>query len=665
MSEKFSLIFEPLKIGSVEIKNRIAMAPMGLMGLLNRDGTPTKRWMDCYIERARGGTGLIITGAFQVENDIEGMVPGGPIMSHAILASFAELAETVHALGSKVFIQLGLGCGRVGPPIFYQRTPPAPSEIPNYWEPQVTCRELKIEEIEQKIRAAGKAAEICAMAGVDGVEIHAMHEGYLIDQFAISLFNKRTDRYGGDLVGRLRFATEIVQEIKSKVAKDFPVILRFSVKSYIKDLNKGALPGEEFEEKGRDIEEALEAAKILEKAGYDAFDADAGTYDSWYWAHPPNYQKHGLYLPLTEQLKKVVKVPVIVAGRMDIPDMAEKAIAEGKADMVALGRGLLAEPHWVKKLQRNKTEHVRPCLGCHDGCVGRLLHGRPVCCAVNPAAGREHDYELRPSLKPQKVIVIGGGVAGLEAARVASLRGHRVTLFEMRDSLGGHLVAGSVPEFKKDTRRLLNWYKAEFEDLDIDVKLRAEFRPEFIGHENDDVVFIVATGSKPCLPDIPGIDRNIVATASEVLLGKKRAGEKVVIVGGGLVGCETALWLAEEGRQVCLVEMLGDLMIGSLPVPHPNRIMLIDLLKLKKVRIMTNHTLCEVKEGSVCLAGKNLEKQEIEADTVVLSVGLNPNNKIYNVLSAKTKNLYLIGDAREPRNIMGAIWDAYEVSRSL
>jgi 2-enoate reductase len=663
MSNKFNKLLEPIKIGKVEIKNRIAMAPMGVLGLTNPDGSLNKRGVDYYIERARGGTGLIITGAFKVEREIDSCAPS-ILFSEASLASFAELAEAVHALGSKIFVQLTAGFGRVGHPMMLLKQPVAPSAIPNYWNPSITCRELKTEEVEHIVECFGEAAEICAMAGIDGVEIHAVHEGYLLDQFTIAMFNRRTDKYGGDLRGRLTFPIEILQEIKKKVGINFPVQLRFSVKSYVKDWRQGGLAGEEFKEKGRDLEEGLEVAKILEAAGYDSFDADAGTYDSWYWAHPPTYQEHGLYLPLTEKLKKVVKVPVVVAGRMGIPELAEKAIEEGKADMVALGRGLLADPYWVKKIEEDKPEHIRPCLGGQDGCIGRIFLGRPLSCSVNPSCGREREYSLQPADKSKSIMVIGGGVAGLEAARVASLRGHEVSLYEKSNALGGHLIEASVPKFKKDFERLLNWYKVELESLSVDVKLDTEVTIQLIESEKPDVT-IIATGSSHIIPDIPGIDNDKVATATDVLLGKKEAGEKVVVVGGGLVGCETALWLAQQGKKVTIVEMLGDLMIAGPPVAHANRIMLIDLLKFNKVETITNHSLLKVTDKGVVLIDKNYMKKSLEADTVVLSVGLKPNKELYDKLVGKIPNLYVIGDAREARNVMGSVWDAYELVRSI
>ena len=663
MSSMFSKIFEPIKIGAVEIKNRVAMAPMGILGLTNPDGSLNKRGVDYYIERARGGTGLIITGAFKVECEIDACAPS-ILFSEASLSSFGELAEAVHAMGSKIFVQLTAGFGRVGHPMMLLKQPVAPSAIPNYWNPGTTCRELKTEEVESIVKHFGKAAEICAMAGIDGVEVHAVHEGYLLDQFTIALFNRRTDKYGGDLRGRLTFPIEIVREIKDKVGRNFPVQLRFSIKSYVKDWRQGGLPGEKFEEKGRDIKEGIAVAKILERAGYDAFDADAGTYDAWYWAHPPLYQEHGCYLPLTKELKKVVKVPVIVAGRMEVPEIAERAIEEGEADMVALGRGLLADPFWVKKVEEDKTEHIRPCLGCQDGCLGRIFLGKPLCCAVNPTAGRESDYRIEATNEPKDVMVVGGGIAGLEAARDAALRGHKVTLYEKSNAFGGHLIEGSVPDFKKDIERLLKWYKVELESLSVGSKMSIEITPELIEKEKPDVT-IIATGSKPIIPDIPGIEKDKVATATDVLRGKKQAGGKVVVVGGGLVGCETALWLAQQGKKVTIVEMLGDLMSAGLPVPHANRIMLLDLLKFNKVEAVTNHSLLEVTDKGVILISNTFQKKDLDADTVVLSVGLSPDKELYNTIVGKIPNLYLIGDAREARNIMGSIWDAHEVVRAI
>ncbi len=667
--EGFEKLFEPIKIGSVEVKNKIAMAPMAILGLVTEKGGFSKRAQDYYVARAKGGTGLIITGAAKVENEIEklhdGIFPCTTIDPAHFIKTTSEMVEKVHAYDTKIFLQLTIGLGHNAAPQMVVGQPVAPSAIPNYWDPSVTCRELTTEEVERLVKMSAESAAIAKEAGFDGVEIHAIHEGYLLDQFTMAMFNRRTDKYGGDLMERLTLPIEIVKAIKKVNGNDFPVGLRFSIKSYIKDWNQGGLDEEDFVEKGRDTQEGLTIAPILEKAGYDAFDADAGSYEAWYWAHPPIYQKHGLYLPLTEQLKKVVNVPVIVAGKMEIPELAEKTLEEGKAaDMIGLGRGLLTDPEWGNKVLEGRSEDVRPCIGCHDGCLGRGFEGKPLSCAVNPACGREEEYGVHPADTVKNVMVIGGGIAGMEAARVSAMRGHKVTLYEKTGELGGHVIEGSVDEFKKDNARLLDWYRTQLKKLDIDVKLNTEVKAEAVKNREADVV-IVATGSVPSIPNIPGIDRDNVVTATDVLLKEKPVGQKVVVVGGGLVGCETALSFAMEGKDVTIVEMLPELMEAGMPVPHMNKTMVLDMLKFHNVKVVLNTSLQEVKDGAVEVIDKNLKKSTIPADTVVISIGLKPDRKLYSDIAGTVPDTYVIGDANSARNIMYAIWDAYEVARNI
>lgn len=661
-------LFEPIKIGNVEIKNRIAMAPMANLGLITPDGCFTKRAVDYYVERAKGGTGLLITGAVKVENEIEKLkMPSFPCITinptHFIQTA-SELTERVHAYGAKIFIQITLGLGRSAAPGFLDGQPVAPSAIPNYWDPTVTCRELTTEEVETMVKKFGEAAIIAKESGFDGIEIHAVHEGYLLDQFTLSIFNKRTDKYGGDLKGRLTLPSEIVKEIKNTVGKDFPVMLRFSIKSYIKDWRQGGLPQEDFKELGRDVEEGLEVAKILQQAGYDAFNADCGTYDSWYWAHPPMYFDYGCYLPYAEKLKQVVSIPVISAGRMDLPGLGEKALQENKLDMVVIGRGLLADPYLPNKLMSGEENRIRPCLACHDGCMGRMFIAKPLSCAVNPATGREGEYFVAPACIKKNVLIVGGGLAGMEAARVAALRGHKVTIYEKRDKLGGHILEGSVPDFKLADKRLLKWYENELKELKIDVLLNTEITEDYINDKKTDVV-VIASGSTSVTLNLPGMDRTNVCSAEDLLAGKKTAGPKIVMIGGGLIGCETALWLAKQGNEVTIVEALPELLSSGKPMPHMNRIMLLDLLKFNKVDAITNTSLLEVKEEGVLLIDKNFKQTSLDSDTVVIAIGYKPDNKLYNKLKCNVHELYNIGDSREASNIMNAIWDAYEVARNI
>ncbi|WP_123054581.1 FAD-dependent oxidoreductase [Clostridium sp. JN-1] len=661
-------LFEPIKIGNVEIKNRIAMAPMANLGLITSEGSLSKRAVDYYVERAKGGTGLIITGAVKAENEIEKLkMPSFPCITTnpiQFIRSAAELVEHVHAYGAKIFIQITFGLGRSGAPGFLDEEPVAPSAIPNYWDPSITCRELTTKEVERMVKSFGEAAHISTEAGFDGMEIHAVHEGYLLDQFTIAMFNRRTDKYGGDLRGRLTLPIEIVREVKKNAGNNFPVCLRYSIKSYVKDWRQGGLPGENFKEMGRDLDEGLEAAKILEQAGYDAFDADAGTYDAWYWAHPPLYQEHGCYLPLTEKLKQVVNVPVIVAGRMDIPELAEKSLQEGKLDMVGIGRGLLTDPYWPKKVLEGKIESIRPCIGCHTGCIGRMFEGKPECCTVNPAVCREKEYEIVPANVKKKVMVVGGGVAGMEAARVCSLRGHNVALYEKTNKLGGHLNEGSKPDFKEDDKRLLEWYEHELKESNIKVNMNTEVDMNRIDSEIPDTV-IIATGSNPAKINFPGADKSSVAYAVDILEGVKKPGNDVVIIGGGLVGCETALYLAKQGKKVTIVEALEGLMSGGKPIPHMNKTMLIDLLKFNNVDVVLNSYLVKVTDEAAIISEGPSKRRSIKADTVVLSVGYKPDNALFKSLNGKFKELYLIGDSRKTADIMNAIWDAYDVARTI
>jgi len=665
LKTKYEILFKPLKIGKLEIKNRFVMAPMGPGGLCDADGTYNERGVEYYVARAKGGTGLIMTGVTMVENEIEKCaLPSMPCPTLNPL-NFVKtgkiMTERVHAYGAKMFLQLSAGFGRVSIPSIVGKTAVAPSPIPHRWLDGVTCRELTIEEIKTYIKKFAESALIAKKAGFDGIEVHAVHEGYLLDQFAISFFNNRTDEYGGSLRNRLRFAIEVVQAIKEACGQDYPVSLRYSIKSFIKDWRQGGLPGEDFEEKGRDIEEGIEAAKILEEAGYDAFNGDVGSYDSWYWSHPPMYQKKGMYLEYNEILKKALKVPVITAGRMEDPELASEAILQGKTDMIALGRPLLADAEIPNKIMADKFDKVRPCLSCQEGCMGRLATYATVSCAVNPACGRENEYGIALARKSKKVVIIGGGVAGCEAARVCTLRGHKVTLLEKSDKLGGNIIAGGVPDFKDDDRALAKWYTDELKDLDVDIHFNTEATKEIIASLKSDVV-IVATGSTPRILNIDNSKK--VYSAEDVLLGRKDAGNDVVIIGGGLVGCEAALWLVDQGKKVTIVEMQSDILKVGGPLCHANEDMLRDLVSFKKIDLKFNTMVSSATNDGFVL--KSGEKEEaIKADCAIVAIGYNSQKSLYDELKFKVPEVHLLGDARQVQNIMYAIWDAYEVSRNI
>lgn len=682
MSEKFTHLFKPIKIGNVEIRNRIAMMPMGVFSprLMNqKTGAYTKDGADYYIERAKGGTGLIITG----------LVPIIPMpflnpVNHpeAYVSEMKYLMDGIHKYNSKVFIQLTAMTGRVAhlEDENSWKMLPAPAPIQNVWDPTINNRGITVDEIKQYIKNFAEAAHLVKQAGGDGVEIHAVHEGYLLDQFAIAFFNKRTDEYGGSLENRLRFAKEIVEAIKEKCSNDFPVSVRYSVRSYVKGFNRGALPGEEFVEKGRDLEEGITVAKMLEEFGYDMLNCDNGSYDSWFWSHPPMYMPKACNLKDVAAVKKAVNIPVICAGRFDEPEAAEKAVAEGRIDMVGMGRPLLADPELVTKFYEDRLDDIRPCISCHQGCLGRIFQGKDISCAVNPACGREISYQLQPAQTKKKILVIGGGLGGMEAARVCALRGHEVDLYEKTGELGGVFVAASTPDFKDDDKHLLAWYKRQIQNLPITIHMNTEVTADMVS--GYDEVF-VATGAKERKLNTLGFDAPNVTYAFDTLRNTKIEGENVIIVGGGLTGCEIAYLLGRGGRKVTIVEV-SETILNAFGLSAANYNMLMELLDHYKVKVIKNASVESFADGKAVIieTEKNYpnianrakllfalgpnghqKKHEIPADHIVVSIGYTPNDSLYEQI--KGEHVYLIGDAKQPTNVMDAIWAAYEIAMNL
>ena len=659
MNKAHAKLFEPVEINGLKIKNRTSMAPMGLVARSDSTGGFTKATQEYYIERARGGVGLIITGISLVDYDeiLEFGLPCPTYNPLLFCTTTYEMNEKIHAYGSKIFLQLTGGLGRSGIPGFLKKWI-APSRHQNRFEPGIEHREMTIEEIKTLIGNFVKSAVIAKKAGFDGVEIHAVHEGYLLDQFAISFFNQRTDEYGGDLADRLKIATDIVKGIKKACGDDFPVSLRYSIKSFMKGLRQGALPGEDFVEVGKDYEEGIRAAKMLEEAGYDVLNVDAGTYDSWYWNHPPMYFEDGMYREFGRMLKGEVGVPIILAGRMDNPDLASEAL-EDCCDLVSYGRPLLADSQLVNKIRMGEWDDVRPCLSCHDGCMGRIPSGQAISCAVNPSCGRELEYGLSKAEDSRKVLIAGGGLAGMEAARVCRIRGHHVEILEKSGRLGGNINPGAVPDFKRHDRRLLRWYEKQLNDLGVKISFGIEADRNLLEKADADVI-ITATGALPI--KLPFSDKAV--TAVDVLSGKVDCGKNVVIIGGGLVGCETGLWLAEQEKNVQVVEMAPDILGGPHGMPMMNYSMLKDLLAYNDVEVHLNSRVENVKDG--CVDVRNCEKEfSLKADTVINAVGYESDSALYESIRTLPKEIYNLGDSRHVKNIMYAIWDAYEVAKNI
>ena len=686
MDKRYEALFTPWNIGKVQIKNRIVMCPMGgtsLFGWFELGGCHfDKEAAKLFLERANNNVGLIIPGIAPLRDTFWGKwLWQNPKMFEEL----KEFMDEIHKTDTKLFVQLTAGMGRswaitelvaplhknkitralVKPIIDTSHELACPSPQPSRWAHDIECPEMTKEQIHEIIEAFAKTAKLCKDAGVDGVEVHAVHEGYLLDQFAIEFFNKRTDEYGGSFENRYRFAAEVVAAIKEACGEDYPVSLRYSVESKMKGFCKGAMPGEDYVEVGRNMEESQKAAKYLQDAGYDMLNADNGTYDSWYWAHPPMYMPQNCNLDDVAHIKKFVDIPVVCAGRME-PEDAAKAIAEGRIDGMGVARQFLADPEWITKLIEDRLEDIKPCICCHSGCFNFSSskgHANTqdltdtmglARCAINPKTMQSKKYKIVPAAKKKNIAIIGGGIGGMEAAIVCAKRGHSVTLYEKSNKLGGVFIAAAAPSFKEKDRDLIKWYEREITRYPITVKFNTEVK-DIASLGADEV--IVATGATAKKIPIKGVEYTMDAT--EYLLGEKSVGKNVVIVGGGLTGCEIAYDLYLQGKNPTIVEMMDDLIVTK-GVCLANTSFLRDFFETNKVPVHLETKLNEVMKDGVTVTDKNGKSFKIDADNVIMSVGYNPAP-----LAPKAKHVHVIGDANKVGNLRTVIWGAWDVAMKL
>lgn len=719
---KYNNIFEPGEIGKLNLKNRIIMAPMGNINMADPIGKPTQKMIDYFLERARGGTGLLITGLVPVSYGIDPTVsedndttyfPRIDASSRTRLSGWRDLAAGVHAYDAKVFVQLTAGMGRVGSPevALKGKILKSASWNKNFYVPQLPHVPLSNRQIKKIVKSFGQSAINAKVAGYDGVQLHG-HEGYLMDQLTSAPWNRRKF---GRYRNKFQFAIDVVREIKKRCGDDFPIIYRLDLTQALRESYGDQVFEKKFRGLERTVEEGLEFCKVLAETGVDAFDVDKGSYDNWFWPHPPAYFDD---IPYVEEMagrlkeyfrEKAIKAKVIAVGKLGVPEKAEEVLEKEWADFFMLGRPLLADPYWPKKVKAGKEKEINHCIGDQEACIQSFILGGHPCCSVNPYTGFEDTKELSKVEEPKKVAIIGAGPAGCEAAKTAYSRGHQVTVFEAKEKVGGQLLLGSQMKIKHDIVKYLENLQYQMDLLEKEgMKIHYQTKVEFDDLKDKYDVIICSNGLKPFIPMIDGIDSIPYQESREFLesaMDLPEGVENVVVVGGGVVGSELAYSLAyEQGKDVTIVEILPDLMKG---VVHANRSMLLwmmmgkgsptnkqeDLLD-KPIKAFTSSKVVKFEKGKVYIQAnkkrkdpytpwttlvpdnihnpfdKNLDPDNIEeliinADYVIFATGGKGDDSLYNKLLEENaaKEIYAVGDVRQPAQVWEAVDAANEVAR--
>jgi len=645
-------LFEPFELKHLTLKNRIVMASMGT-NLSSPEGFVTDELISYYAERAEGGAGLIITELVTVDspsgNGIERQLS---IDDDKYIPGLRRLIERIHRHGSKIFVQLNHAGSRAKPEITGMQFPVSASNVPSCIV-KVEPKPLTPGEIGNLTHCFGVAARRAQEAGFDGIDLHFAH-GYLLCQFLSSLTNKREDEYGGSLENRARFPLEVLKECRLVVEKNFPIIGKVTAHQYVSG--------------GITIQEAKAFSRLLEERGIDGIQVSGGDPESAdHFPVPPSYIKRGCYVKLAGMIKETVNVPVIAVGRIDNAELANSILERGKADLVAMGRAFLADPDFPRKAREGKFREIRRCIGCNQGCRGRdktkyLVIG----CVLNPRVGREQDEaEIIPTKTPKKVLVIGGGPGGMEAARVAALRGHNVTLVEEKKGLGGTLQIAAKPPGRKGFGELIQWYRLQLRKLGVQLFLQRSADLGLTQALNPEVV-VVAAGSRPLIPKIKGLPIEKMVFASEILEQRIPTGQKIVIVGGGGVGLETADFLATQGKRVMVIEQLSE--VGRDLEGSTKKVLMRRLAK-NRVEILTGAKIDRVK-GKKIVIRSNGESREIAVTwPIVNATGVEANKTIYLALKKirgkRNFDIYQIGDCVTPRQIREAIFEGNMVSKNI